>query len=830
MIGSLRPSPPDVLALFQETRARLARGTGPALWWRFAAFYEHLASLPRRTRRRLQRRWRESLGGLALLLALGQAPALAADITVDTDIPDVVVDGNCSLIEAIENANADAAGPRIDCAPGSGPDTILLPANSTHTLTASNNETYGLNGSGLPVITSAITIEGNGSVITREPRDDPPNPFRILAVGSTGNLTLNNTTVSGGDPRLSGNEGNQSDPPGNKGGGVYNRGTLSLSGGRVSGNSARAGAGVFTAGNATLVLTNSTVSDNSARSGGGMRIDPGATASLMDSTVSGNSADSDGGGVLIGLGATVTLMRSTVSGNSAGDDGGGFDNSGTLTVVDSTLSGNSTTGGEQNSYGGGINNTGVFNIVNSTVSGNSAFSVGGGVLNGGTMTIVNSTVASNAAGNIGGGLFNRRDGDLSFTHTLVSGNTAQTGPEAYNAFGGAITSGNFNLFGHDGLAGVLGFPLGPTDLVPNEALNGILIPQLLRLGGRTRTLPLVAGSPAVDAIPVASCTETLDQRGAPRRQDGDGDTVAECDIGAFELGQMPPPLPLPTPQGPEPDSPTDPLPLSDPSPSGCEVIDGVVTCGVPGSDARFILLTTDIPEDAFFLQFEYTFSAGATTVPSGGRGAVSAGATRVPSGGLGAVFISGAPIAAFPADSVQIPGSFQTSGQIALSSSVRGRVTVTIANYPLNGGSEFRLRNLRVDRCTELCSGKRATICGTSRGERLTGTRQSDVIVGRRGDDIIDGRGGDDFICGGAGKDTLRGGSGRDTLRGDEGGDTLVGGKGRDRLRGGEGNDTLRGGPGDDRLNGGLGRDRCDGGPGNNTAPRCERKSGIPQR
>jgi len=56
-----------------------------------------------------------------------------------------------ALIEAIVNANNDAAT-HADCAAGSGADKLVLSANSTHTLTALNNNTYGPNG--LPLITA----------------------------------------------------------------------------------------------------------------------------------------------------------------------------------------------------------------------------------------------------------------------------------------------------------------------------------------------------------------------------------------------------------------------------------------------------------------------------------------------------------------------------------------------------------------------------------------------------------------------------------------------------------------------------------------------------
>jgi hypothetical protein len=65
----------------------------PELLPRFAEHYQQLKTLRRRVRRSLQRQWKRSLAGVALLLALGQAPALAATINVV---------GACTLVRAID--------------------------------------------------------------------------------------------------------------------------------------------------------------------------------------------------------------------------------------------------------------------------------------------------------------------------------------------------------------------------------------------------------------------------------------------------------------------------------------------------------------------------------------------------------------------------------------------------------------------------------------------------------------------------------------------------------------------------------------------------------
>jgi uncharacterized delta-60 repeat protein len=109
------------------------------------------------------------------------------------------------------------------------------------------------------------------------------------------------------------------------------------------------------------------------------------------------------------------------------------------------------------------------------------------------------------------------------------------------------------------------------------------------------------------------------------------------------------------------------------------------------------------------------------------------------------------------------------------------------------------------------CAGKRGTIVGTNRNDRLRGTRRGDVIVTLGGRDRVSGLGGNDRICGGTGNDRIDGGNGNDRLEGQAGKDRIKGGKGKDRLKGGAGNDFLDGGAGADRLEGQGGRDKLFG-------------------
>ncbi len=149
-------------------------------------------------------------------------------------------------------------------------------------------------------------------------------------------------------------------------------------------------------------------------------IDNGGTLTLTNSTVSGNSSTQGDGGGIYNVAGTLTLTNSTVSGNSA-TQGGGIVNQGMLTLTNSTVSGNSAT------QGGGIGNQGMLTLTNSTVSGNFAKD-GGGIFNtlGSTLTLSNSTASGNSAtqGN-GGGIDNF--GTLTLANSTASGNSATQG-------------------------------------------------------------------------------------------------------------------------------------------------------------------------------------------------------------------------------------------------------------------------------------------------------------------------------------------------------------------------------------------------------------------
>jgi hypothetical protein len=147
---------------------KLLAERGAAIVTRYALWRQRLRRLRPGERKRLQRRLGLSLAGAALALALMAGPA---PVSADT----IAVDGaTCTLADAITAANTNATTGGCTHTGAGGADTLNLTANVT--LTASNKSTYGP--TGLPVVTSAITIEGNGNTISRSAATD----FRIYGL------------------------------------------------------------------------------------------------------------------------------------------------------------------------------------------------------------------------------------------------------------------------------------------------------------------------------------------------------------------------------------------------------------------------------------------------------------------------------------------------------------------------------------------------------------------------------------------------------------------------------------------------------------------------
>jgi len=174
-------------------------------------------------------------------------------------------------------------------------------------------------------------------------------------------------------------------------------------------------------------------------------VNGGVTASISGVTITRGLGDADSGGGGILNWGTLTLTNSTVSGNATangdnsasffGGNGGGIANTGTLICMGCTIGGANASDG--NITGRGGNNGGLGGI-------------GGGIYNAGTLSLTNSTISHNTTGGggadsndgggggAGGGIHSQ--GTLTLTNSTISGNI--TGNGAFSSIGTSGDGGN----------------------------------------------------------------------------------------------------------------------------------------------------------------------------------------------------------------------------------------------------------------------------------------------------------------------------------------------------------------------------------------------------
>lgn len=384
-----------------------------------------------------------------------QAAPNGTTIIVNTADDELNSDSDCSLREAIQAANTDTA---VDACPaGSGADGIAFAANYTITL-----------GSALPVITSSVTITGNGTVntIVQASTCDPvnlpggctPATWRVFTIdGST--VTLKDLTTrygveDGGNIRIE-NANLTLDAVNvhygygdNYGGGLYvvDSDLTIQNGSSVDHNKSRSdGGGIYTenfGGQAQITINNSAVNTNTTTSaagyGGGIFVDADDLTILIEngSQINNNTAQTNGGGIEINGGDNISLTvnASSISNNQALTGyGGGIRflaaSASTLTIQNGSLIDNNTAG----DGGGGIffNNGGTLTVDNSQVSYNHSDGYGGGIDNrGSTVNIQNgSRIEYNTAlGDFGGGINSESVGcEVNVDASTIANNSAVNG-------------------------------------------------------------------------------------------------------------------------------------------------------------------------------------------------------------------------------------------------------------------------------------------------------------------------------------------------------------------------------------------------------------------
>lgn len=518
---------------------------------------------------------------LALILTAGIVTSINA-VQIDVGTFSDVIDSNdglCSLREAIINANNNDSSGSSDCASGSiGEDVITLPAG-TYTLSiAGRSEDASQTGdlditdvsTGSSIVIAGMT-DANGDPATIIDAAGIDRIFDIFNPANKGDfiqspgfsgvmVTLQNLKLVNGyveeaivavdnqanggavfswrfnDLTISNCEFDNNhvvwdlkygviDPdmiPGNEddieertlsghGGAVYSRGNLSIQNSTFSNNVAYTvndenmdgiiegeneksgnGGGVFTA--FPSLIENSTFIHNTASNGGGLNTTGGDPATSMNSmTITGSTFVDNwavmGGGINnVSPQVTLDIINSTFSANTTTDMGAGVNSDATVHFKHVTVVDNKVLNSDQN--GAGINYFGPAGdlfLYNSLLSNNK-----------GKDTVIN-------CGCTGG--------------TMLACSTLDV-----TTMGGNISS-DFNC----GLDTANGDLRGPD-------------PKLLPLadnGGPTQTHAFEYDSLAIDFGKDINCIDAtpainIDQRGVTRPEDGNGDGVNSCDVGAYE--------------------------------------------------------------------------------------------------------------------------------------------------------------------------------------------------------------------------------------------------------------------------------------------------------
>ncbi len=247
-----------------------------------------------------------------LLVLLASRAADAATYTV-TDTADNASDPG-SLRYAVANA---ASG-----------DTIDIASNVMGTITLTN---------GPLTISNSVTIVGPGAAMVTISGNHATNVFTI----NSGTVILAGLNIAYGNAGPSG-----------FGGGIYNKaGTLTVENCTFDGNAGGYGGAIMNNFGSTLNVTASPFSNNTSISNGGGGIANYGTMTVSASTFVGNRG---GYGGAIENEGSATIENSTFADNTGSNGGGIFTNVGaTLTVMNSTLSGNSGPNGDVSNYSGG---------------------------------------------------------------------------------------------------------------------------------------------------------------------------------------------------------------------------------------------------------------------------------------------------------------------------------------------------------------------------------------------------------------------------------------------------------------------------------------------
>lgn len=282
--------------------------------------------------------------------------------------------------------------------------------------------------------------------------------------------------------------------------------------------------------NSTTTISNTIFRSNEANAGGAIYALKALTinSSIFERNLAGSGHGIAHGTAIHSKGQS-NIKRSIFKFNAG--DSAAIGNAGTMQLDRATIINNSNRaiefmGTAPIGTGGGIHNTNRLTIINSTISNNTTNLAGAGIYNSRSLHLINTSVISNGIkfgdeDGVGGGIYTLPASTSYLTNTLISLNTAPAGADCWGA-----TQGFYALISE----------LDYCQLAGNTNLGDLAAQTspLTQVDDYTWVAPLTQASPALDAGNNQACP-AIDQRGQARPIDGNGDLLARCDLGAYEF-------------------------------------------------------------------------------------------------------------------------------------------------------------------------------------------------------------------------------------------------------------------------------------------------------
>ena len=483
--------------------------------------------------------------GTAALIAASPAGASTFSVLNANDA------GAGSLRQAVLDANANA-----------GADTITFDPSLAGTITLTTGQID---------ITDTVTITGPGAAVLEVSGNDASRIFDIATSGT--DVTISGLSfVHGSSPAWNGrwsdwgatggairvvsagitlDQVTMSDNATTRlGGGLgtKNASSVTVTDSTFTSNTAASGGGGLSFyGGGAVSLDRVTVSGNTTTGvnagtptaynygGGGVRLAGTSSTTITDSTFSSNAVvnaagqNGIGGGVYVGAWSGPALIEGvTIESNTNNASGSGFASFGSVTIANSTITGNSNTS-PSGTYGAAVHLAGLWGgttrakVLQTTITGNTS--------NGGNPSGLQSLNRTGRSTDVSVGLYG----------SVVAGNIGgpdvgfpdNWGPSSFNAFFPATT--DFMIDSSNSVIGSIRATTPFTDVSGNQLnVTDPLLAPLANNGGPTKTMALLPGSPLLNAggstVPTFAGNQ-YDQRGAGfARLSG-----SALDVGAYEV-------------------------------------------------------------------------------------------------------------------------------------------------------------------------------------------------------------------------------------------------------------------------------------------------------